>query len=166
MSTPLSGSYACGTAPDELPGPDETAWKAFATVPGPGTRPTRAAYVEGWTGFSRGVAGSLYPCDADEARRLHGESYDRATDIGAVWNHLRATQATPDRLDRLGSLDLPALVVHGSEDHVVPLPHGPATAERVPGARLAVIEGLGHQFDSAALARVAVPVLDFLATAG
>jgi pimeloyl-ACP methyl ester carboxylesterase len=164
MSTPLSHSYASGTSSAKLPGPDETAWKAFATVPGPGTRPTREQYVEGWTAFSRGVAGSIAPFDADGARRCHRESFDRASDISAVWNHLKATQATPDRLARLGSLNVPTLVVHGSEDHVIPVSHGHAIADCVPGAKLIVIEGLGHQFDPAALSRVAEPVLDYLAT--
>jgi pimeloyl-ACP methyl ester carboxylesterase len=49
-----------------------------------------------------------------------------------------------DHLGPLGALDLPVLVVHGSEDHMVPLEHGRAIAAAVPGAELAVLEGVGH----------------------
>ncbi len=53
-STPLSHSYASGTS-ETLPGPDDTAWAAFATVAGPGVHPTRDEFAGGWTDFSRGV---------------------------------------------------------------------------------------------------------------
>ena len=42
-------------------------------------------------------------------------------------------------------LELPALIVHGSEDHVVPLDHARRIAAAAPRARLAVIEKAGHQ---------------------
>lgn len=165
MSTPLSAGYAGGTGPGHLPGPDDIAWKAFSTVPGPGVKPTREEYVDGWTAFSRGVAGTISAFDENEARALHGESFDRARDVTAVWNHLLATQATPDRIDRLDALAIPTLVVHGREDHVIPVAHAHATADAIPGARLELIGGLGHQFDIGALASVAVPVVNFLGAA-
>lgn len=58
-------------------------------------------------------------------------------------------------------LDLPALVVHGSLDDVVPLDHARRIASAAPRAHLRIIEGAGHQLrrDEAAL-RV---VLDWLA---
>jgi pimeloyl-ACP methyl ester carboxylesterase len=162
MSTPLSAGYAAGTGPDHLPGPDEVAWKAFSTVPGPSAKPTRDEYVDGWTAFSRGVAGTISEFDENASRELHGASFDRAQDITAVWNHLFATQATPDRIDQLGVLRLPTLVVHGREDHVIPVAHANATADAIPGARLELIGGLGHQFDSDALAVAIGPILKFL----
>ena len=45
----------------------------------------------------------------------------------------------------LRSVRTPTLVVHGSEDPGLPLPHGIATAEAIPGAKLLVIEGMGHE---------------------
>jgi len=40
----------------------------------------------------------------------------------------------------------PALVIHGAEDPVVPLEHGRDTVESIPGAKLLIIDGLGHGF--------------------
>jgi len=159
MSTPLSASYAAGTSPESLPGPDQTAWAAFATVPGPGANPSHDEYTDGWTDFSRGVAGSATPFDEEYVRGMHSESYRRATQPAAVWNHLKATAATPDRTEKLAGVRTPTLVIHGTEDHVIPIPHGHATAEAIPGAELVVIEGLGHQFDPAALDLVTQPLL-------
>lgn len=164
-STPLSHSYAAGTAPESLPGPDEIAWGAFATVAGPGVSPTRDQYADGWTDFSRGVAGPAVPFDETATRELHRRSYDRSSDASAVWNHLRATQATPDRVEALPALRAPLLVLHGSLDHVIPVAHGRETAELVPGSRLVVVDGLGHQFDAAGLGLLVDDIVDHTASA-
>jgi pimeloyl-ACP methyl ester carboxylesterase len=49
-----------------------------------------------------------------------------------------------DLRPRLGGITCPVLVVHGSRDDVVPLRFAREAAERVPDARLVVVEGAGH----------------------
>lgn len=39
----------------------------------------------------------------------------------------------------------PTLVIHGGEDPVFPLAHGKALASEIPGARLLVVPGMGHE---------------------
>jgi pimeloyl-ACP methyl ester carboxylesterase len=39
---------------------------------------------------------------------------------------------------------VPTLVIHGDADPLVPLACGVDTAESIPGARLVVVEGMGH----------------------
>jgi proline iminopeptidase len=46
----------------------------------------------------------------------------------------------------LGSLRVPSLIVHGDADRLVPLVNGQATAAAIPGARLEVVEGMGHDY--------------------
>jgi pimeloyl-ACP methyl ester carboxylesterase len=41
---------------------------------------------------------------------------------------------------------VPTLVVHGDADRLVPLENGVATAEAIPGARLEIVEGMGHDY--------------------
>ncbi len=55
-----------------------------------------------------------------------------------------AIVASPDRTERLRSLDVPALVIHGGDDALVDVSGGRATAEAIPGAELAVLDGMGH----------------------
>jgi pimeloyl-ACP methyl ester carboxylesterase len=38
----------------------------------------------------------------------------------------------------------PTLVIHGAEDPLVDVSGGRATAEAIPGAKLVVIDGMGH----------------------
>ena len=50
-----------------------------------------------------------------------------------------------DSADRIGAIDAPTLVTVGELDLVLPLRFSKAIAERIPGARLAVIPAAGHQ---------------------
>jgi pimeloyl-ACP methyl ester carboxylesterase len=59
-------------------------------------------------------------------------------------NHPLAVTHTPSWRARLKDIRLPTLVFHGAEDGCLPLPHGEALAREVPGARLQVVEGMGH----------------------
>jgi pimeloyl-ACP methyl ester carboxylesterase len=155
MSTPLAKSFTDGSAAPELPGPTDAAWKAFETVPVAGSTMSREERIEGWTQFQRGVSGTLVPFDEDGQRDLQTRFVDRAQDLDAMWNHLAATAASPDRTDRLASLEARTLVVHGSLDPVIPIAHAHATAAAIPGSELLVIEGLGHEYDARALEPVA-----------
>ena len=47
----------------------------------------------------------------------------------------------------LGSVEVPVLVVWGSEDRVVPLECGEAFARLLPNARLEIVKGCGHAVD-------------------
>lgn len=49
-----------------------------------------------------------------------------------------------DFVDRLGEITVPTLVVCGSRDIITPVSHSRLLAERIPGARLEVLEGGGH----------------------
>jgi pimeloyl-ACP methyl ester carboxylesterase len=159
MSTPLAKSFTDGSAAPDLPGPTPVAWKAFETVPLAGSTMTREQRIEGWTTFQRAVSGSLVIFDEEGTRQLHTRFVERAQDLDAMWNHLAATAASPDRTERLATLDAPTLVVHGTLDPVVPIAHGYATAAAIPGAELLVIEGLGHEYDPRALEPVADAVI-------
>ncbi len=54
-----------------------------------------------------------------------------------------ATHDTSARLERIGA---PTLVVHGTEDRMLGVANGRAIAVAIPGARLEVLEGVGHLF--------------------
>ena len=65
----------------------------------------------------------------------------------------------------LGSVEAPALVLHGSADPILPLEHGRATAEAIPGARLVIAEGFGHDLPAAAIDEYLDPILEHLKAA-
>lgn len=66
-----------------------------------------------------------------------------AFDYVGITRALAALKDT-DLRDRLGSIDLPVLVVHGTEDGVCPPGAGGYLAGKIPGAELRKIEGAGH----------------------
>ncbi len=49
-----------------------------------------------------------------------------------------------DVVDRLGDICAPTLVIGGAADQMTPLQHASFLAERIPGARLALIDAAGH----------------------
>ncbi|HEV2752517.1 MAG TPA: alpha/beta fold hydrolase [Solirubrobacteraceae bacterium] len=51
-----------------------------------------------------------------------------------------------DAADRLASLRVPTLVLHGTEDRMLDVRNGKMIAEAVPGARLEIFQGAGHLF--------------------
>ena len=71
-----------------------------------------------------------------------------------------------DAWDRVGSLACPVLVVHGTEDRVVPVENGIRLAELIPGTELVLLEGAGHVYHSEQPEAADRAVLDFLDRAG
>jgi len=51
-----------------------------------------------------------------------------------------------DTSQRLSEIELPTLVIHGTEDRLLDVSNGELIARLVPGARLELIEGSGHMF--------------------
>ena len=51
-----------------------------------------------------------------------------------------------DTSARLGAIEAPTLVVHGTEDRMLPVANGELIARLIPHARLELLEGVGHMF--------------------
>ena len=45
-----------------------------------------------------------------------------------------------------GEIELPTLVIHGTEDQMIPVSNGHMIAQLIPGARLEILDGVGHMF--------------------
>lgn len=68
-----------------------------------------------------------------------------------------------DSFDRLPSIRVPTLVLHGTEDLAVSPENAKILAERIPGAELVLLEGAGHLYHSEQAAEADAAVLDFVA---
>ena len=84
--------------------------------------------------------------DRDEAyiRERAARSYDRGFSVSGGGRQLGASLATGNRTDLLRKVKAPTLVIHGTEDKMIRPSGGRATAKAIPGARLMMIEGMGH----------------------
>jgi pimeloyl-ACP methyl ester carboxylesterase len=67
-----------------------------------------------------------------------------------------------DVWDLLPSITAPTLVMHGSDDAVMPLANARLLAERIPGATMVVFDGAGHLFFHEEPERTAAVVAEFV----
>jgi aminoacrylate hydrolase len=74
--------------------------------------------------------------------------------------------AAHDALRRLSRLALPALVIAGGDDRLMPARHAEALAKAIPGAELAVIPDAGHLVHLEAPEAFSREVMRFLAAGG
>ena len=72
-----------------------------------------------------------------------GVDYAPADPVGMA-RQTAAIVTAPGRNARLAGLKIPTLVLHGTRDPLLPLPHGEDTAASIPKARLKVVPGFGH----------------------
>ncbi len=118
----------------------------------------RDGYVRG-TVAARAVIGSQPP-DVERTRDLAERAFDRGYHPEGTARQFAAIAASADRSGDLAGIDAPTVVVHGSDDPLITLSGGEATAAAIPGAELVVIEGMGHDLPPWALERVAGAILD------
>ena len=104
----------------------------------------RAAYIEYMLGFHKMFTGHGYPMDEEWTRRNMAASYDRCFYPHGVGRQVIAIMAQNNRKAALASIKVPVLVIHGTDDPLVPVEGGKETAAAIPGARLILIEGMGH----------------------
>jgi 3-oxoadipate enol-lactonase len=67
-----------------------------------------------------------------------------------------------DSHDRLPGLRLPTLVLHGTEDQLIPVESARRLAARISDAELVLLEGAGHVYHSERAAEADEAVLDFV----
>jgi pimeloyl-ACP methyl ester carboxylesterase len=84
--------------------------------------------------------------DVDRITADAHAAYDRCWDPEGRARQAMAIASSPSRVDALAALQVPTLVVHGDADRLVPPENGRATADSIPGARLEIVEGMGHDY--------------------
>lgn len=104
----------------------------------------REGYVEYSVGMWRSVGSPGFPFDEAAIRERSGRHYDRNFDPGGVGRQMAAVFAHGDRTPKLAGVRAPTLVIHGQDDPLVPVECGTATQAAIPGAKLLVVEGMGH----------------------
>jgi pimeloyl-ACP methyl ester carboxylesterase len=88
--------------------------------------------------------------DTEFVRERAARSYDRDHDRAGSGRQLGAVIASGDRTNELRRITAPTLVIHGTADRLVRPSGGMATTSAIRGARLMLIEGMGHDLPSAA----------------
>jgi pimeloyl-ACP methyl ester carboxylesterase len=141
-----------------LPPPSPKLAKHFAEpLPDPNWS-DRAAVIDYVVADQLPYLGSI-PVDEAELRALAARIVDRTVSMeSSMTNHSSAEEGEPVR-GRLGEIEAPTLVLHGTEDPLFPIAHGEQLATEMPGARLLPLEGMGHQVPPRELWDAVVPAI-------
>jgi len=140
-------SVMSSTNNPDLPPPSPA---AMATLTGDRDAPTDRESVLQQSVASAKVIGSPgFPQTDDELYAQAAESYDRCHCPDGIARQMAAIMSTGDRRPALARVTCPTLVIHGSDDQLVPPEAGKDTAANIEGAELWMIDGMGHDIPRA-----------------
>ncbi|WP_043662913.1 alpha/beta fold hydrolase [Streptomyces xylophagus] len=142
------------------PGVGEADFTVFSDLGAPPR--DRDAFVDWQVRALRLAASPAFAFDAAAAAERAGRVFDRGYDPLGIQRQGLAVVATGDRTERLRSLKVPTLVVHGAADIVCDVNGGRATAAAVPGAELVILEGMGHSLPQELWPELATRISEFV----
>ncbi|MYM71923.1 alpha/beta fold hydrolase [Duganella sp. FT134W] len=134
-----------------LPGPTAAARNAMMRSADPSDR---KAVVERVVNVYRVIGSPSFPTPERVMRANIERAMDRGANPDGVARQLVAIVASGDRTPLLRKIRCPSLVIHGAADPLVPVACGVDTAQAIPGARLEVIEGMGHDLPAQLIERL------------
>jgi 3-oxoadipate enol-lactonase len=137
LRTLTLGCTYCGGPEGRLAGEEVAAGLGQALLSGDRERALRAGY-----GFNLSPAFTAEPANYDPFRTM---ATTLPVPVAVIMLQMQAIQGH-DTSARLPRLEVPTLVIHGTEDRMLPLANGELIARLVPGARLERLEGVGHMF--------------------
>ncbi len=104
----------------------------------------REGYIAHQVALNRALGSPLYPASEADLRSMAARTADRSYNPAGAARQLAAGRGAPDRRGALSQLAIPALVIHGSDDPLIPAVCGQDTADAIPGAWFLRINGMGH----------------------
>ena len=105
---------------------------------------TREDFIRATTATFSVIGSPAYPPDPEQLRERAAISYDRCFYPAGTARQLMAIMAAGNRTRELARIEVPTVVIHGDSDPLVPPQAGRDVAAAIPGARLELIEGMGH----------------------
>jgi pimeloyl-ACP methyl ester carboxylesterase len=101
------------------------------------------AYIERAVKLFR-MVGSKKLFDEDYIRESAEQGWERGVNFAGTGRQLAAITADGNRTKRLRRVNVPTLVIHGKDDRLVSPSGGRATARAIPGAKLLMLDDMGH----------------------
>ncbi len=111
------------------------------------TRPAgddKASVVEHSVMLAQVIGSPAYPVPEEMIRAFSERTYDRSFYPQGMPRQYAAILSSGSREALLPTIKAPTLVLHGDADPLLPVEHAHDTARLIPGAKLEVIEGMGH----------------------
>ncbi len=100
------------------------------------------------------IGSPAYPQDEQTLRKQATLGVDRAHNPQGFNRQLAAIAASDCRQHLMTKIKAPTLVIHGSLDPVMPVAAGKQTAAQIRKAKLKIVNGMGHDFPPALMAKM------------
>lgn len=95
------------------------------------------------TVIEQALTGSRFPFDK---KAFSQEAKNRIQQgLNTSNAQIAAVGASPNRLNRLQEIHAPTLIIHGTEDPLIPIDHGLSLAKNIPNSSQMIIQGVGHE---------------------
>ena len=117
----------------------------------PANKSTEAA-IEHSVRLFKAIGSPGFPEPEADLRERVSAAARRSFYPQGIVRQMLAVMADRTRAAALAEVAVPTLVLHGKSDPLVPFACGEDTARRIPGARLAGLDGLGHDLPPGAIA--------------
>lgn len=134
--------------PELPPGKSEILMQFFAPIPS-----EREAYINESVRRDRLIYGT-FDFDEVQAREYRTKEYDRCYYPDGVIRQLAALAVPGNIQPEISAIRAPTVVIHGSEDPFYPVEVGKVIAEAIPGAKLLILDGMGHSFPREVVPRI------------
>ena len=128
------------TGDPDLPQPSQ---EALLTIFKP-SPPERDAYIENSVKSWKILNGSSFPYNEEKTRKLAGRVFDRSFYPVGQDRQMIAILANGNRKSKLSSVNVPTLIIHGTDDPLVLIDGGKDTHDAIQGSELLIIDGMGH----------------------
>jgi pimeloyl-ACP methyl ester carboxylesterase len=113
----------------------------------PESDPTQPPPLELQLQFWKLLTGSRFPFDEKRYQELYQESFviRQGYNPHCLTHHFTAIQDSGSRMSELSGIKAPTLVVHGTEDPLIPEAHAAVYAQQIPSATYLSLDGVGHE---------------------
>lgn len=111
----------------------------------PDSRENEQGLADYFSHLFMALSGSQYRPDAQEMKEMLDCVLGMKYDPEATYRQVLALLASGDRSWQLRRIQAPTLIIHGTEDPLLPMAAGKETADLIPAARFVPIKGMGHQ---------------------
>ena len=107
-------------------------------------RRSREVFIQEWVEYIRQFGSKKYFEGDDYSRRIAAAAFDRCYSPDGANRQLLAIFSRKNPRDRVRTISVPTLVVHGADDLLIPPERGKETADLIPGATFQLVDGMGH----------------------
>ena len=118
----------------------------------------RGRIEDGVVEIYRQLTGSRFPFNEQEFREKLKPVITHGNNPFAL--HGAAVGASQDRTSRLHEITVPTLVIHGTEDAILPLDHGIAVADGITDSKRMIMEGVGHEIPEELLPEIVSEIIE------